>query len=450
MTAEQLPPRNKSQRLLNRKQRETQLQKDVTESSYAQDKFNYTATQTIANPNVSDICFGLNELTDTLSAFPHDIINYFTLLKEIEAKCVYTIPHLKAYIKRFLTMRVNHPKRGLLLTRIRDCIREVMPCLEEKMHVATIASDHVKRNVEKLDQAYDIVCMHEIPEIIRIGPMWEPCMKVTEPKSLQQQRSESRREALAAKKAKTGSVGLEDEYDHTAGEESSGPSSSKKQRGSKKESRGQVINAPGQSAISTGGAAIGGNHMSGRNGNGSGSNGGSKKRKQTEEFMHDQQSVVLGNNTGSASGSGVGNKKSKSSKAKKESKSQGNGAHHGQHSSVVESHNHASGYGNHGFGNENSTTPTSKGKNGSVIEASGRGSRGKKEAKVEEETPTSPINYEGEPVYCYCQQVSYGEMVGCDGEFCEKEWFHLPCTGLKELPKGEWYCDDCKAKMIVK
>jgi inhibitor of growth protein 3 len=41
-------------------------------------------------------------------------------------------------------------------------------------------------------------------------------------------------------------------------------------------------------------------------------------------------------------------------------------------------------------------------------------------------------------------------MVGCDGEFCEKEWFHLPCTGLKELPKGEWYCDDCKAKMVVK
>lgn len=51
-----------------------------------------------------------------------------------------------------------------------------------------------------------------------------------------------------------------------------------------------------------------------------------------------------------------------------------------------------------------------------------------------------------EPLYCYCQQVSYGEMVGCDGEHCEREWFHLPCTGLKELPKGEWYCDDCKAQ----
>ena len=23
---------------------------------------------------------------------------------------------------------------------------------------------------------------------------------------------------------------------------------------------------------------------------------------------------------------------------------------------------------------------------------------------------------EGEPLYCYCRQVSFGEMVGCDGE----------------------------------
>jgi hypothetical protein len=26
-------------------------------------------------------------------------------------------------------------------------------------------------------------------------------------------------------------------------------------------------------------------------------------------------------------------------------------------------------------------------------------------------------------------------MVGCDGETCEKEWFHLECAGLKVAPK---------------
>jgi hypothetical protein len=43
---------------------------------------------------------------------------------------------------------------------------------------------------------------------------------------------------------------------------------------------------------------------------------------------------------------------------------------------------------------------------------------------------------EDEPTYCYCNGVSYGEMVGCDAESCEREWFHLECVGLKVAPKG--------------
>jgi hypothetical protein len=40
-----------------------------------------------------------------------------------------------------------------------------------------------------------------------------------------------------------------------------------------------------------------------------------------------------------------------------------------------------------------------------------------------------------EPTYCYCNGVSYGEMVGCDADGCEREWFHLDCVGLKVAPK---------------
>jgi hypothetical protein len=40
-----------------------------------------------------------------------------------------------------------------------------------------------------------------------------------------------------------------------------------------------------------------------------------------------------------------------------------------------------------------------------------------------------------EPTYCYCNGVSYGEMVGCDADGCEREWFHLECVGLKVAPK---------------
>lgn len=52
--------------------------------------------------------------------------------------------------------------------------------------------------------------------------------------------------------------------------------------------------------------------------------------------------------------------------------------------------------------------------------------------------------HEEEPTYCYCNQVSYGEMVACDGEDCEREWFHLACVNLNAPPKGSWFCDACK------
>jgi hypothetical protein len=41
-----------------------------------------------------------------------------------------------------------------------------------------------------------------------------------------------------------------------------------------------------------------------------------------------------------------------------------------------------------------------------------------------------------EPRYCYCNNVSYGEMVACDADSCPREWFHLECVGLKIAPKG--------------
>ncbi|KAI8995026.1 hypothetical protein BDB01DRAFT_737015 [Pilobolus umbonatus] len=55
-----------------------------------------------------------------------------------------------------------------------------------------------------------------------------------------------------------------------------------------------------------------------------------------------------------------------------------------------------------------------------------------------------------EPVYCYCEQVSFGKMVACDNEECEIEWFHIECVGLKTPPKGKWYCDRCIDKLRKK
>ncbi|CAE6414973.1 unnamed protein product [Rhizoctonia solani] len=48
-------------------------------------------------------------------------------------------------------------------------------------------------------------------------------------------------------------------------------------------------------------------------------------------------------------------------------------------------------------------------------------------------------------VYCFCGEGSFGEMIACDGEGCEREWFHLPCVGLEVAPgdKESWFCNDC-------
>ena len=50
-----------------------------------------------------------------------------------------------------------------------------------------------------------------------------------------------------------------------------------------------------------------------------------------------------------------------------------------------------------------------------------------------------------EPKYCICQSAAHGDMIGCDHEACEKEWFHLTCVGLKKAPSDgkKWYCPEC-------
>ncbi|KAH8983586.1 hypothetical protein EDB86DRAFT_2966390 [Lactarius hatsudake] len=50
-----------------------------------------------------------------------------------------------------------------------------------------------------------------------------------------------------------------------------------------------------------------------------------------------------------------------------------------------------------------------------------------------------------EPKYCYCNRVSFGNMVACDYPQCKREWFHLDCAGLTEEPQSRtWYCRECE------
>ena len=47
-------------------------------------------------------------------------------------------------------------------------------------------------------------------------------------------------------------------------------------------------------------------------------------------------------------------------------------------------------------------------------------------------------------VFCYCKESRDGTLIGCDFPNCKIEWFHLSCLKLKSIPKGNWYCPDCR------
>lgn len=47
-------------------------------------------------------------------------------------------------------------------------------------------------------------------------------------------------------------------------------------------------------------------------------------------------------------------------------------------------------------------------------------------------------------VWCYCRKEECGEMVACDSDSCQYEWFHYMCVGVLSEPKGKWFCPECR------
>jgi hypothetical protein len=62
----------------------------------------------------------------------------------------------------------------------------------------------------------------------------------------------------------------------------------------------------------------------------------------------------------------------------------------------------------------------------------------------------SNANAEGEKLYCFCNDVASGQMIGCDNLECSMEWFHFTCVNIKRIPRGKWFCKDCTSENITK
>ena len=50
-----------------------------------------------------------------------------------------------------------------------------------------------------------------------------------------------------------------------------------------------------------------------------------------------------------------------------------------------------------------------------------------------------------EPSYCYCGgPEDAGDMIACDDDECKLQWYHLHCLKIQRVPKGKWFCPECR------
>jgi len=96
----------------------------------------------------------------------------------------------------------------------------------------------------------------------------------------------------------------------------------------------------------------------------------------------------------------------------------------------------------------NASTPAKHSQKSNTVEKKGKKRKAKsastKSSKdLSPTTDTDTIDPD-EPTYCLCDQISYGEMIGCDNDLCPIEWFHFSCVSLTHKPKGKWYCPRCR------
>ena len=62
--------------------------------------------------------------------------------------------------------------------------------------------------------------------------------------------------------------------------------------------------------------------------------------------------------------------------------------------------------------------------------------------------PTSTTSAGKSDLICVCQQAydEYGDnVIGCDNDKCQYGWLHYSCVNLKKVPKGAYFCPECKS-----
>lgn len=53
---------------------------------------------------------------------------------------------------------------------------------------------------------------------------------------------------------------------------------------------------------------------------------------------------------------------------------------------------------------------------------------------------------EEEDTTCFCRGRGKPPWIGCDGDDCATEWYHLECLNMTKVPRGRWLCPACRPR----
>ncbi|RUP51396.1 hypothetical protein BC936DRAFT_148419 [Jimgerdemannia flammicorona] len=332
----------------------------------------------------------LDDYIDTVEALPLELQRNFTLMRELDGYAQELMEVVATESVGFIdnVRNMSFDERLTKLKQLGSLLSETLKRGEEKVALAKSTYDTVDRHCTRLDTD-----LQKFEDEQMIGPG-----RIST--QVSGGASGRKEDAGGASGEKKGKGNLEKKEKETRGEKRAA-----NERKIANKDAGSPPLAPGRSGTPKDSKTT---------------KGGSDKEKTGSTAPGIASSKTA--NAGGSGNSSTGTKNKSKEKGTEKEKSVSGGGSGGRADE---------GYGGSGGGNG--------GGGGSGKEKGGKG----KATAITADMPIDP----NEPLYCYCQQVSYGEMVACDNEDCEIEWFHIACVDLKTVPKGKWFCSNCHGKM---
>lgn len=416
---------------------------------------------------------GLNDFTDALEAIPQSVIGHLTTLMELEAKQGKLNIELDAQVSKYFTPEFGERDTSAL-KEVESLVDRLLPNMVEKMQVASQAAENMARQIARLDADYQMICDHEVPLVIQQNPKDAAFLEIVPIEKQGTAKSQARREARESREARR-QAHQESRQESRAGtpvhynqnqisnqnhNQNQVPEVHSRRRG-RYADRDREYRPEGykNSAHET---------VDNLETDPEFDRTRDRAREQTEEQTQIPSEVQPQNQAIYAQQDAQMSTKPLPVQPQNQYYAEAIGFNQPNPTHVVPP--------TQGDPLRNQGGQVNQGSQVNLQNTTELGQYAHPENHaLEKQEPSEhhdavppvvmPTNFQepleagvkrkhglpkplsNEPTYCYCERASFGEMVGCDGPNCEREWFHLGCIGLSALPKGQWFCGECRAKL---